>query len=406
MNAAKQWLLGSVDAGRIRSYDARMSSRASYLLAGALLLFGCADDDPEREPPKHTTASHGGADETHPNTSDMDAGSGESLAHDAGAIRRGQSARDSGPAKPDEPARPNESSNQPTQAPPPGWNDNPGTRPKDDGLDAGSDDDAGQARPPRPEVCKGKRGAPGNTTRTYQGRSYIVHIPPDISPNAELPVLLVFHGAGGKGADMQAATGFDVLADQVGIVTVYPDGQMGNAPWNVGRNVCPPGNFVSTSEDDVAYVEHMLDDVAQDQCLDEKHIFATGFSMGGYFTHELGCRLGHSRLKGIAPASGGTHTGDCPGAPIPVLILHGDADQLINYSCGTRARDLWVERNGCSSETERVEITNGHCDFNKGCPAGAQVAMCTFDGLQHAWAYPPMYDNEGLLIWFFFGLLN
>jgi poly(3-hydroxybutyrate) depolymerase len=381
-----------------------MSLRASLLLAGAWLLIGCADDDPDRDATKPPT-TQADSNEAHAQASKPDAGSGDTAPRDAGGpIRNGESMRDASSSKPDEP--PHEQPNEPTQKPPTDWHDNPGMPPKDDGLDAGSgDDDAGPARPPRPEVCKGKRGAPGNTTRMYMGRSYIVHIPPDISPNAALPVMLVFHGAGSKGADMQVGTGFDVLADQVGIVTVYPDGQAGNAPWNVGRNVCPPGNFVSTNADDVAYVEHMLDDIAKDQCIDEEHIFATGFSMGGFFTNELGCRVGHSRLKGIAPASGGTHTGDCPGAPIPVLILHGDSDQLINYSCGTRAHDLWVERNGCSTEVDRVEILNGHCDFNKNCPKGGQVAMCTFDGLQHSWAYPPMYDNEGLLIWYFFGLL-
>lgn len=275
---------------------------------------------------------------------------------------------------------------------------------QDAGLDDADGGPADAARQPPPQDCTGKPGAPGTTTRMYRDRAYIVHIPPDASANAALPVMFVFHGAGGTGEQMQMATGFDALADQVGLVTVYPNGEMGNAPWNVGRNVCPPGNFVSTTQDDIAYVEHMLEDVAKDQCIDRDRVFATGFSMGGYFANELGCRAGRSIFRAIAPHSGGAHRGACPGAPLPVLILHGDSDSLINYRCGTQARDYWVERNGCSAEIDRLEITGGYCDYNRDCPEQAPVVMCTFEGLDHAWAYPPMYENSGLLIWIFFSL--
>jgi hypothetical protein len=28
--------------------------------------------------------------------------------------------------------------------------------------------------------------------------------------------------------------------------------------------------------------------------------------------------------------------------------------------------------------------------------------LCIFSGLDHAWAYPPMYDHSSILIWNFF----
>ncbi|HKU42947.1 MAG TPA: hypothetical protein VJR89_32530, partial [Polyangiales bacterium] len=274
-----------------------------------------------------------------------------------------------------------------------------------DGFDdAGvDDDDAGMppAPPPRPR-CSDKPGAPGNTTRSYGDRQYIVHIPPGSDANRGLPVVFVFHGAGGKGSDMQLATNFDALADMQPAITVYPDGQAGNAPWNVGRNVCPPGNFVSTGADDVAYLEAMLDDIERDQCLDRGRVFATGFSMGGYFSNELGCKLGRNGLRAIAPHSGGAHSGPCQGGALPVLLLHGDADSLINYRCGTQARDYWLERNGCSPEYDTWNFTGGQCQFHRGCATDAPVVLCTFFGMDHTWAYPPMYDSSSLLIWAFF----
>ncbi|HET6333284.1 MAG TPA: PHB depolymerase family esterase [Polyangiales bacterium] len=272
--------------------------------------------------------------------------------------------------------------------------------------DAGVDEDDGGApqEPPRP-TCTGKPGSPGNTTRMYDNREYIVHIPPMVDPNTAMPVMFVYHGAGGKGADMQQATGFDIVADWDHVITVYPTGQAGNAPWNVGRNVCPPGNFVSTTADDVAYLDAMLNDIEIDQCLDRGRVFVTGFSMGGYMSNQLGCQLGRARLRAVAPHSGGTYSGDCEGGALPVLLLHGDADSLINYNCGTQARDYWIDRNGCSPQYDTWDITGGQCRFYRGCPSGAPVVMCTFYGMDHTWAYPPMWESSSLLIWSFFSTM-
>jgi polyhydroxybutyrate depolymerase len=239
----------------------------------------------------------------------------------------------------------------------------------------------------------------------YEDRAYIVHIPELVYPEQATPVLFAFHGAGGRGADMQTGTGFDIIADQELFIAVYPDGATGNAPWNVGKNVCPPGNLVSTNNDDIAYFDAMLDAIEQDQCIDRKHVFVTGMSMGGYFSHELGCKLGNSRLRAIAPHSAGTHSGECNGTPLPVLMLHGDSDSLINYRCAQNARDYWVDRNGCSAEVDTLDITGGHCDFNRDCPKDGPVVLCTFNGLDHAWAYPPMYDHSSWIIWTFFKTL-
>jgi poly(3-hydroxybutyrate) depolymerase len=266
------------------------------------------------------------------------------------------------------------------------------------GDDGGATPGGGDPEPPF--ECSGKPGAPGNTTRTYDGREYIVHVPPNAPPNRALPVVFAFHGAGMRGSEM-FATGFDVLGDEEGFVTVYPNGG-GQSPWNVGSGACLPGGLASSSYDDFAYVEHMLDDVEQDQCIDREHVFATGFSMGGYFSHHIGCQRGNDLVRAVAPHSGGTYGGECPAAPVPVLILHGDADPLIGVGCAEQGRDQWVERNGCAEDFDVIDILGGHCEWHRACPANGQVVLCTFDGLEHTWAgLTPDYDHSTLLIWEF-----
>ncbi|MEY4582231.1 MAG: hypothetical protein RL701_6934, partial [Pseudomonadota bacterium] len=384
-----------------------MVSRARLLVL-ALLFWVACDDDTKRETPSRA------GDSAHDTPRDASLGD-----HDPGddgstppLIRTGD-AVDSGthepaeqpssePPPPQETDAPVDDTMPPSSAPPPTVPMLP-QRPACVHDDAADELDAGSSNcvPPPPD-CTGKQGAPGTTTHQFGDRSYLVHIPPAFSPNTPLPVMLVFHGAGGTGEQMQAGTGFDILADQLGIVTIYPDGKAGNAPWNVGRNVCPPGNFVSTTDDDIAYVDQILQTVEADQCIDKRRIFATGFSMGGYFSNELGCRVGRTTLRAIAPHSGGAHSGSCDGAPLPVLLLHGDSDSLISYQCGTNARDYWLERNGCSADYDRADVTGGYCDFYRNCPASGAVVMCTFKGLDHGWAFPPMYESSSWLIWLFF----
>src|SRR5437868_3158375 len=70
-------------------------------------------------------------------------------------------------------------------------------------------------------------------------RIYLVHLPPQHRTNKKLPVLLVFHGAGGTSNEMRGA-GLDSWADRYGFVTVYPEAVGGNArrTWALGCRQC------------------------------------------------------------------------------------------------------------------------------------------------------------------------
>lgn len=279
------------------------------------------------------------------------------------------------------------------------------------GDQAGS---GGSGTPPTTAMpCSGKTAKPGTSTRSLMSgallRTFNVHIPAGIDANAPVPLLFVHHGFTMSGQIMQDLTGFDAIADSEKFVVVYPDGG-GAAPWNVGTGVCGVGAVVAGIEDDFAFVDAMVANVAADQCIDESRIFTTGFSMGGYFSNHIGCQRGHSRVRAVAPHSGGTYPGDCPGAPLPVMIVHGTGDALITPDCGQNARDLWVQRNGCQADFDTIMVTGGHCERYKGCPAGGQVEACFFDGMAHAWAggvaglygTGPGYESASKLIWDFF----
>ena len=256
-------------------------------------------------------------------------------------------------------------------------------------------------------------------------RTYLVYLPMADSPATPVPLVLVFHGYTMSGQAMYDTTHYAELADSEHIALAFPDGQAGpsslGAPWNVGNDLCPStaGAPPSASGDDFAFIDAMKADIAQDQCLDTAHEYVTGFSMGGYFSHHVGCM--RPDIRAVAPHSGGTHPLDqCVTGHKPIIIFHGLADPLIPDGCDdpgassipqgiTPSAADWASKNGCSQTTHQIAVSNGTCYVFDGCPSDGQVELCTFNGMGHCWAggtqFPfgcPNYESATQLEWNFF----
>jgi polyhydroxybutyrate depolymerase len=252
--------------------------------------------------------------------------------------------------------------------------------------------------------CGLRTGMRGMTSRTLSvaglTRTYIVYLP-EGDPQTPMPLVFVHHGYTMSGSDMYQVTGYPALADSDHIALAFPDGQAGpnslGAPWNVGSNVCPSldGSTPDATGDDFAFLDAMKADIAQDQCLDTAHEFLTGFSMGGYFAHHVGCM--RDDIRAVAPHSGGTHTFEtCTTGHKPVIIFHGLADPLIPDGCDdpggstpsgfTASATQWAVKNACGSTTHTISVDNGSCQVWDGCPADGQVELCTFNLMGHCWA--------------------
>jgi polyhydroxybutyrate depolymerase len=268
-----------------------------------------------------------------------------------------------------------------------------------------STDAAPQTDAPGGGACGARVGMRGMTSRSLHvaglDRTYIVYMPPSDDPAQPVPLVVVYHGWTMSGQDMVDVTGYTQLADSEHVALAFPNGQTGpnstGAPWNVGTNVCssiagPPP--VATG-DDFAFLDAMKTDIAQDQCLDLAHVFVTGFSMGGYFAHHVGCM--RSDVRAVAPHSGGTHAlDDCPVERKPILIFHGTGDPVIPDGCDdpagvtpagfTASATAWAHKNGCASTAHTTSVQGGTCAVYDGCPADGQVELCTFTAMGHCWA--------------------
>ena len=240
-------------------------------------------------------------------------------------------------------------------------------------------------------TCTGKPGALrgkvlASVTVDGATRTFIYYAPTRIEPNKPVPLVISPHGFAMVAEEMYTMTGFKEVADREGFVAVFPDGNA-FAPWNVGLDISGVGAVVDNIlANDQGFIDAIIEFAKADQCIDTQHMFVSGFSMGGYFSNENGCL--RSDIASIGPHSGGSHDlSQCPGSIKPVIIFHGDADLLITYNeNGVLARDRWVARNGCSTEVDTHSVYGGTCDYNRGCPAHGQVALCHFDGMGHTWA--------------------
>jgi polyhydroxybutyrate depolymerase len=153
-------------------------------------------------------------------------------------------------------------------------------------------------------------------------RTYRLHVPPGSDPDHSLPLVFNFHGYGGTGLDQEVVSRMSPAADKLGYVVVYPDGI--DKHWH----------YSSQDVDDVAFVNAVIDYLAQAANVDPSRVYATGLSDGGFFSIFLGC-LPRTRMAAIAPVAAsltGLQALGCAIAPrIPVLITFGTADPIVPW---------------------------------------------------------------------------
>lgn len=265
--------------------------------------------------------------------------------------------------------------------------------------------DAGMGEPPGAEGSPGCDAAgvpayaPGVTTtaslEASGTRSFRIHVPPGYVAGRPVPVVLMFHGGGGSGEQLQTqSANMDSIADREGFITVYPEGTGVLATWNGG--ICC-GRAMQTGVDDVAFVRALLDHVEGELCVDRRRVFAMGMSNGAILSHRLACDLS-DRIAAIAPVAGTIGVTDCrPTRPVAVMQIHGTADGHVPWGggvgCGLADADFvsvpdtmegWRSLNGCSAESrEFFAEGNGRCTAYDGC--NAPVVLCAIEGGGHSW---------------------
>jgi polyhydroxybutyrate depolymerase len=227
-------------------------------------------------------------------------------------------------------------------------------------------------------------------------RMYRLHVPPGYDAGHPTPVLLELHGFGGSAAGDEQGSGYDALSDREGFVVVY--GQGLSSPEGAGWASVRP---MELQVDELGYFAALLGQLQGQLCVDERRVYATGFSNGGGMAEMLACYMA-GRIAAIAPISGNYYVdskgpGCHPGRPVSVLAIHGTADGVVPYDGIGRAESRgwpllpmpdfmagWAARDGCTGGPtvflDSGEVTGVRWE---GCSAGVGVVHYRWNGGGH-----------------------
>lgn len=204
-------------------------------------------------------------------------------------------------------------------------------------------------------------------TDTDEHLPYCVFVSSKISPDRPAPLIVALHGLGAPPQIMCNATAVD-LAEEGGYILAAPMGyDVGG--WYGSPVLRPPGgggfgggdqpeNISELSEKDVMNV---LEIVREEFNVDDERIYLTGHSMGGAGTLFLGSKHADvwAAIAPVAPAAFALTEnrtqilGRLDEADIPVMIVHGEDDELVPVDLAR----TWVESmQEVGMEHEYVEL--------------------------------------------------
>jgi len=236
----------------------------------------------------------------------------------------------------------------------------------------------------------------GKIVSSGQTREYLLYVPDSYHPGSPTPLVISIHGYAEWPAHQMQLSGWNQLADEYGLIVVYPSGTGFPKHWHdTGHS--------ETGEDpliDVQFISDLIDKLEREYTIDTTRVYANGLSNGGGMSIFLACTLSN-RIAGVGSVSGAylVPEQEClPSRPVPLIAFHGTADPIVPYHGGpSESFELpfpdvpawiedWATRNGCNSTAQPLPSNGSVSGIHfKNCDQNAGVVFYTIDGGGHAW---------------------
>ena len=193
----------------------------------------------------------------------------------------------------------------------------------------------------------------------------VLVVPEMLTPGAPLPVLLVFHGAGGNAEETRAEFQLDGEADGGAIVAYL---QSSAATWNIGQ-----------ATPDARRVDVVLQHLTESYCIDPHRVFGVGFSAGAVFGLYLTCNV-PAVFRGVASVAGTDDRFDisCCTSPQSAIVIHGSFDAAFAITQAQSVRNRYLGRDGCS--VANPTDAGADCQEYAACTSGERVDWCPWNG--------------------------
>jgi polyhydroxybutyrate depolymerase len=165
-------------------------------------------------------------------------------------------------------------------------------------------------------------------------REYRLVVPKSVDLAKPAPLVVAFHGMLIDSKDlMPVYTKLNDTATKHGFVIAYPNA--------IGRMW---GLKPAKVKEDFAFFDALLAQVSTDYKIDKDRIYVLGMSNGGYFAH----LVAKERSKVVAAAASHSGTlglqtllGINADRKFPVLIIHGDQDNILSVNFARENRDKY-----------------------------------------------------------------
>lgn len=135
-------------------------------------------------------------------------------------------------------------------------------------------------------------------------REYIIYVPQGCDGTESCPLLFSFHGGSGYANDFIQTNDMRPIADTANFIAVYPQGALDYDAVDDGDQASTSWiHKAPTEHDDIFFIEAIIDTLSTQYLIDLDRVYACGYSEGGIFSYELGCRL-NNKIAAFAAVSG------------------------------------------------------------------------------------------------------
>lgn len=175
----------------------------------------------------------------------------------------------------------------------------------------------------------------GTTTR-----SMIVYVPTALPSNR--PLVISMHGSGQSADYQRAQAKWEQVADTAKFLVVFPSGI--NNQWDI------------SGTSDINFITAIIDTMHRRYGIDRNRVYLSGFSMGGMMTYHAATQIAH-KIAAFAPVSGYPLWGSNYNSsrPIPIIHVHGDADDVVTYNNLGNYLNGWITRNQCPTTPQIIQ---------------------------------------------------
>lgn len=161
-------------------------------------------------------------------------------------------------------------------------------------------------------------------------REFNLHIPPGYDGTIPMPLVVVLHGLSQDADSIAELSKMSEKADKEGFIVAYPNatkwlGMKSLRAWDADNGVQIPG----TDSNDVGFIRDMVSTIKKNMNIDDKSVYAAGFSNGGMLTLKLASEMSDTFSAVAVVSSGANGTELKPGNKVSIMAVNGTEDRVV-----------------------------------------------------------------------------